>query len=88
MTEDEAKTKWCPFARYVSIRGEGINRWIHEGETQTNPEPSRCIASDCMAWRWTTAPDRAESYAREAPRAHREHPFVAKGHCGLAGGAP
>jgi len=48
MTEDDAKTKWCPWARAPLHGGVGhiaINR----------PErcDSRCIASGCMAWRWT-----------------------------------
>jgi hypothetical protein len=52
MTEDEAKEKWCPFVRYKSVRGEGINRWVEE-EPQLNPDAARCIGSRCMAWRWT-----------------------------------
>lgn len=47
MTEDEAKTKWCPFAR------------ISDGEPPTSvnrPEPygdvPHCLGSGCMAWRW------------------------------------
>lgn len=57
MTEEQARTKWCPFARYKSINGEGINRWATD-EVQLNPEPARCIASDCMAWWWIIAPSR------------------------------
>ncbi len=43
MTEDEAKTKWCPFARpdqSVAFKGANFSR---KGD---------CIASACMAWRW------------------------------------
>jgi len=42
MTEDEAKTKWCPFRR-------GVEQWP-SGVTIKIGEP--CIASACMAWRW------------------------------------
>ena len=42
MTEEEAKTKWCPMERY------------HSKSSPTNTEQynhmSRCIASGCMMW--------------------------------------
>ena len=52
MTEDEAKQKWCPHARiqtsWTSLHGgvalAGTNRW-EKGS-------AKCIASECMAWRW------------------------------------
>lgn len=54
LTEDEAKTRWCPFARYALNAG-GVNRWkqsLPEDEPHAlNPVPWRCIASACMAWR-------------------------------------
>lgn len=45
MTEDEAKTKWCP-----AFRGNdhGINRPF---EIDAAP-PGFCLGSACMAWRW------------------------------------
>lgn len=53
MTEDEAKTKWCPFARVGTSSHPGypaINRDV-EGGVRTE-EASRCEGSACMAWRW------------------------------------
>jgi hypothetical protein len=52
MTEDEAKTKWCPMVR------NGVNRNYprqgYQGEIgDNNPPYSKCIASDCMMWRVT-----------------------------------
>lgn len=42
MTEEEAKKKWCPFARLGEV-GATYNRCgFHAG--------LNCIASDCMAW--------------------------------------
>lgn len=41
MTEEEAKTKWCP---YVSTDNRGPYR--------QNDTYMRCIGSACMAWRW------------------------------------
>uniref|UniRef100_A0A6M3LSV1 Uncharacterized protein n=1 Tax=viral metagenome TaxID=1070528 RepID=A0A6M3LSV1_9ZZZZ len=50
MTEDEAKTKWCPQARVLSDVGSYNAEYV-AGRVQ--PAAS-CIASACMAWRWTT----------------------------------
>lgn len=53
MTEDEAKTKWCPQSRYVYGFGDHPqNRWKQEGGEALNPLACRCIASECMMWRW------------------------------------
>lgn len=56
MTEEEAKTKWCPFVRLggpMQTEGEGTtsNRW--PGDDCTKPASVYlCIGSACMAWRW------------------------------------
>ena len=48
-TSDEARKLWCPWARVLEGQppgGAGVNR--------AGPEAGfYCIASDCMAWRWT-----------------------------------
>lgn len=48
LTEEEAKTKWCPLARY----DDNINR-----DGTNDAEFSPCIASACMAWRASTSFD-------------------------------
>lgn len=85
MTEEEAKTKWCPFAREDLLSGPPFM-----GQPQ-------CIASGCMAWRavmqweykigkrdqkpegdgweWDTLSD--DRWERALPSG--------KGYCGLAG---
>lgn len=78
MTESEAKTKWCPFARVMTGDVDsgltfppGNRAAVRErGELRVNenPETCRCIASACMAWRRYLSPEM-----------HRE------GYCGLAG---
>lgn len=54
LTEDEAKTKWCPEARVFKSAGAPMNRsaaanrWTDDGEA---PVKCVCVGSDCMAWR-------------------------------------
>lgn len=57
VTEDEAKTKWCPQAR-VQIFNEPApqsapNRAWSEKEGSFVPHAAGCIASRCMFWRWS-----------------------------------
>ncbi len=60
MTEDEAKTKWCPMTRVVadSHGGAWFNHTLHEAgvaaaedRSTAAPKLSRCIGPACMAWR-------------------------------------
>jgi hypothetical protein len=51
-TEAEARRKWCPFARDFE--------WFDEGPVTVNRTEAgaagggcKCLASDCMAWRWS-----------------------------------
>lgn len=57
MTEEEAKTKWCPM---VSCNGEDKGKYTPAGNCEIkiggtnldrNPIYARCIASDCMMWK-------------------------------------
>lgn len=53
MTEEEAKKRWCPFARYSAGSNDNAsNRWQRQdGDNDLNPPTCRCIGSGCMAWR-------------------------------------
>ena len=55
MSPEEAKTKWCPFARIggsAGTEGASYNRlFLHGGEI--SHDAATCIADQCMAWRWT-----------------------------------
>lgn len=89
MTEDEAKTKWCPFARvgaadheahrnppYV-VEGIALNR-VETRDQIGLPAGSLCVASTCMAWRWLPETEWVLADPNEpAP--------VRGGYCGLAG---
>lgn len=85
LTEEEAKTKWCPFARRMpyaeaaeasEIDKIGINPDYVDEMRAMYP----CIASACMAWRWV------EELDKDAPG--DEAVFKReRGYCGLAGSA-
>ena len=49
MTEDEAKTKWCP---HVRIADTGADNAVACNRYTSEDYGSNCIASDCMMWRW------------------------------------
>ncbi len=52
LTEAEARTKWCPFAYPNQSRGKGDRTsWTLDHINRS----ANCIASECMAWRWTRA---------------------------------
>jgi len=67
LTESDAKQRWCPWARAEITDGDGsplasANRLAavgHEGPDIEWPD-ARCIASDCMAWRWDELRDTRE----------------------------
>ncbi|UPT53162.1 hypothetical protein [Synechococcus phage Ssp-JY42] len=69
MTEDEAKTKWC-FAAVASHTNprQGFETPEQLTDGATFPKVFPCIASACMAWRWSEA-KRTEAF-HEAVRAH------------------
>jgi len=48
MTEDEARTKWCPMSRIIFDDEEGGVANLNRNGTDTF---GLCIASGCMMWR-------------------------------------
>ncbi len=82
MTEEDAKAKWCPFSRVASNDGTNGNRHILSADGLNGAD--KCIASDCMAWRWI---EDAE-FRSKADAAFRDTGAQLKpdtGYCGLAG---
>jgi len=74
MTEEEAKTKWCPMARLVAGQETdeygvtlvpdnqvSFNRMAYTKETKL-PAGAYCVASDCMMWRWYNDGGRDQGY--------------------------
>lgn len=56
MTEDEAKTKWCPFIQ-VTLDGIGSRFATNRGQMAMKDDAEinlKCIGSDCALWRETT----------------------------------
>lgn len=50
MTENEAKTKWCPMARFQGGNDKSAFNRFH-GFMRDGLPGLLCIGSDCMAWR-------------------------------------
>lgn len=73
MTEEEAKTKWCPFVR---MHPGGYNASTHF-DGMPDQRYGRCIGSDCMAWRWHQVP--------AGPPPYSVLKNSNEGYCGLAG---
>lgn len=91
LTEEDAKTKWCPFARVIAgaIEGKGgtvsppYNRFAAlETGSHPNPVDARCIASECMAWRWSKFNQSNLNLPKELTP---PPPRPDEGFCGLAG---
>jgi hypothetical protein len=89
MTEEEARKKWCPMVRFNAT---GANRWTFadcpddwEAKDRENPDMARCIASDCMMWRWNKYLER-EASSNVAPyNTTIKAPLEQEGgYCGLA----
>jgi len=84
MTEDEARQKWCPFFRVISLPGTVADNL---GAKRGGSLSGDCLASDCMAWRWNalqvvTAKEMGTGAIKDSTDT-----FTAEcgGYCGLAG---
>lgn len=98
LTEEEAKTKWCPEARQlVEIKAlQAFSEATTLNATSCNRHGDNpygtCIGSTCMAWRWHGMRDK-EGHVYTAPQAldaaHGRVPInddsVPVGYCGKAG---
>ena len=73
MTEEEARTKWCPMIHSMPriLFSESIDEDTYQKTIKAREGEQRkylCIASGCMAWRW-----------------NGKHNFDYIGYCGLGG---
>lgn len=89
MTEDEAKTKWCPAAR-ITPATESHHAFDNRGDAIDHMRVAGlCIGSECMAWRWHRGGSSAV-YPDGRMAGFDEYGFAAFnaqpiGHCGLVG---
>ena len=89
MDEATAKTKWCPFVRLVGGVDVNFTPSFNRMVAQEKPEEprfsdaARCIASDCMAWRWNQTPSSNAERQQQGsdPLGQLRGPH---GYCGLA----
>lgn len=83
-TEDEAKTKWCPFSRtgvHGGLNGAvSVNRHVDE---QTVHDETRCLGPGCMAWRAVGWLSKFGDFSNEVPEEDRVG--GPRGYCGIAG---
>ena len=70
MTEQEARTKWCPMVRI------GRNRYISLPDILS--DKCKCIASGCMMWRWVPAGEYIDGD-------RLVHQWRTDGYCGIGG---
>ena len=89
MTEEEAKTKWCPFARCLGYADdaegdESACSFNREYEGKGAPG-AFCIASQCMAWRWQDGSHFDPTRNAWVVDYGQHGKGLARGYCGLAG---
>lgn len=92
MTEDEAKEKWCPFARCNHDNGGNRPAYGNGGDGPVEDDyctdvamQSPCIGSACMAWRWESAAREQMRLPRHATEVDGE-PVVVAGTLRVIGG--
>lgn len=80
---EDAKTKWCPFARVLGSGPLPVGHASAFGSVNRADKPlsTSCIADGCMAWRWV------ETHIAnpEDPKADLIASGDTHGLCGLAG---
>lgn len=95
MTEEEAKTKWCPSVRVSGVGTFDNGEWSTNRDDAVKQENLCCIGSACMAWRWHGPEDAGpnEDYVLAKDHPSADPSFIGgqrklrfpSGYCGLAG---
>lgn len=86
MTEEEAKTKWCPMVRFLSAPATDSPNMLRSnrgaGHMDAQIANYSCVGSACMMWREHWAQVTMEDEDAPGDFGHR---YETHGHCGLAG---
>ncbi len=92
LTEEQAKEKWCPFARVVI--GDEVARASGNRFTSGHyhNEAARCLGSGCMLWKWGPAEFlRLDANGNPDPDLSGPSPWTypkeesGRGYCGFGG---
>lgn len=78
MTEDEAKTKWCPMVRWSGDNAAGFGN--NRGRIDKDQHNAYCIGSQCMMWR-----EHTEKILDPEPGVECGAAYVHGGYCRLSG---
>ena len=86
-TEEEAKTKWCPFSRAgwtggVESQYSG-NRWF-EQDGETVSKDVSCLGPRCAAWTWQDVKRDDGWWEETGPQTLRKLNSPPRGRCGLS----
>jgi hypothetical protein len=89
MTEEEAKQKWCPMVRLLSVNDKVNFNRNYDGEIFNT---THCIASDCMMWRETRTEtiktgrfEKIKNKDTGMYESSPEYDVIKFGYCGLGG---
>ena len=94
MTEEEAKTKWCPHVR-VRYDGDPVAVNMQHSDWASDEKRPKCIASDCMMWVQDTSywakdgrriPTESDEFNNYLTPEDGGFETVCEGHCGLSHG--
>ena len=77
-TEQDAKGRWCPFARVYGSHASTVNRTTKG----TIHQDTLCLGSACMAWTWAGWKHDGKVHSREPHVSGGHAPAV--GFCGMA----
>lgn len=90
MTEADAQSKWCPFARTQIVQDENLCAVVNRTPLGKPDSGAMCLASGCMAWRKVgVLVDRATGRPLLPGQTYQagaaEERYLGDGYCGLAG---
>ena len=96
MTEEQAKTKWCPQSRKIyhgyATLGGPFGYGYAAAYNRGSKADLKCLASGCMMWRWQwLSDDRHKSDCQAVRTQADQNPlpcdcgYLPNGYCGLAG---